>query len=291
MDRSKYYSEYRRMYTRLSNMFRPRIERSLRKEVDDFAKAFEQAPYLTTVSVNAPNIERAVIQLHITAGVNNANRVRRSIGVSIKSDFTDRNDIYAYVIQEYIKQNGLANLVTQISDTLKNAIQSVIDKGQQEGWGVDRIVRELNDATFPKWMAQRIVRTELGIAANTGGMVAATEMGVEVKKEWISTTDNRTRRIPRDQTDHLNMDGKLADFNEPFLVDGKKGDELMQYPGDPSASASNLCNCRCSVAFNPQRNQDGSLKKMNTINNPFVPLLESARQNLAIISFTINQMA
>lgn len=272
-------------------MFRPRIERALRNEVEAFAKAYATAPYLTTVSVSAPNIELAIRKLHITAGINNANRTRRYLEKQTKSEYTDRNDIFAYVISEYIKANGLQNLVTEISDTLKKAIQSVIDKGQAEGWGIARIVRELNDATFPKWMAQRIVRTELNIASNTGAMVAATEIGVEVQKEWVSATDNRTRRIPRDQTDHLNMDGKLSDYNAAFLVDGKKGDELMQYPGDPAASANNLCNCRCTVAFVPQRNADGSLKKMNTNNNPFVPLLENAKSNMAVTSFIVNQMA
>lgn len=289
-NRQKYYSDYRKMYTRLSNMFRPRIERALRKEVEAFAAAFEAAPFITTVSVSAPNIAAAIIKLHITAGINNANRTRRYLEKQTKSEYTDRNDLFAYVINEYIKQNGLQNLIIQISDTVKKAINDVIQKGEAEGWGVARIVRELNDSTFPKWMAQRIVRTELGIAANTGAMVAATEIGVEVQKEWISATDNRTRRIPRNQTDHLDMDGKLSDFNEAFLVDGKKGDELMQYPGDPAASANNLCNCRCTVAFVPQRNADGSLKKMNTNNNPFVPLLENARSNMAVTSFIVNQM-
>lgn len=290
MNKERYYKEYHAMYKRLTNMFRPRIERALRAEVTAFANAYEAAPYLTTVSVSAPNIERAIVKLHITAGVNNANRVRRSIGAATKSDATDRNDIYAYVINECIKQNGLQNLVIQISDTLKKAIQSVIEKGQAEGWGVSRIVRELNDATFPKWLAQRIVRTELGIAANTGAMTAATEMGIDVVKEWISATDNRTRRIPRDQTDHLNMDGKEADFDTPFLVDGKKGDELMKYPGDPSASANNLVNCRCTVAFIPQRDENGALKKLNTNNNPFVPLIETARSSMSVTSFIVQNL-
>ena len=289
-NRQQYYNDYRKMYKRLTNMFRPRIERALRAEVNAFAKAYEAAPYLTTVSVSAPNIENAIRKLHITAGINNANRTRRYLVKETKSAATERNDIFAYVINEYIKANGLQNLVIQISDTLKKAITAVIEKGEAEGWGVARIVRELNDSTFPKWMAQRIVRTELNIASNTGAMVAATEIGVEVQKEWISALDNRTRRIPRDQTDHLNMDGKLSDYNEAFLVDGKKGDELMQYPGDPKASANNLCNCRCTVAFVPQRNADGSLKKMNTNNNPFVPLLENARNNMAVTSFIVNQM-
>jgi hypothetical protein len=290
MQKAKYYYEYRKMYTRLSNLFRPRIERALRKEVEAFAEAYRTSPFINTASVSAPNIERAVMQLHITAGINNANRIRRAIEVSIKSAYTDRNDIYAYVITEYIKQNGLANLVTQISDTLKEAILATIEKGQAEGWGVDRIVRELNQATFPKWMAQRIVRTELGIASNTGAMVAATEIGVDVKKEWISATDNRTRRMPRDQTDHLHMDGKTVEFDAKFLVDGKKSDELMSFPGDPSASANNLCNCRCTVAFIPQRDDNGNLKKLNTNNNPFVPLLENAKNNMAVTSFIVNQI-
>ena len=89
--------------------------------------------------------------------------------------------------------------------------------------------------------AIRTARTAVTGAQNAGrqaGYEAAEKMGIKLKKEWIATRDNRTRHA------HAELDGQMVASNKPFEADGY---ELM-YPGDTSAPAYLVYNCRCTVA-------------------------------------------
>jgi uncharacterized protein with gpF-like domain len=61
---------------------------------------------------------------------------------------------------------------------------------------------------------------------------------------WVSTKDNRTRET------HRGMDGQSRPFGVPF--DSPSGAKLL-YPGDPSAPAEEVVNCRCHRVFRIQR--------------------------------------
>ena len=99
---------------------------------------------------------------------------------------------------------------------------------------------------YNKYQAERLVRTEATNAANAATMQSAQDIfpGADMQKEWISASDERTRAA------HREANGQIVDFNKPFLV---KGEALMR-PGDPSGSASNVVNCRCSMAPFPKEN-------------------------------------
>ncbi len=62
-------------------------------------------------------------------------------------------------------------------------------------------------------------------------------MGIKLKKEWLATLDGRTRH------EHRILDGQKVDTDKPFKVGGK---EIM-YPGDPTAPAHLVYNCRCTL--------------------------------------------
>jgi uncharacterized protein with gpF-like domain len=55
----------------------------------------------------------------------------------------------------------------------------------------------------------------------------------------IATRDARTRDA------HAFADGQVAAVDAPFVVDG----EQMTHPGASGASAANVVNCRCAIAF------------------------------------------
>ena len=97
---------------------------------------------------------------------------------------------------------------------------------------------------YSQFQAERLVRTESTAAANFATSEAATTIfpGDQLQKEWIASFDDRTRST------HSEADGQIVDQNAPFLVGGSQ----MMFPGDPSAPAKEVINCRCSIAHIPK---------------------------------------
>lgn len=116
------------------------------------------------------------------------------------------------------------------------------------------------------YRAELIARTETARAANVGSMVGAMSTGLVTVKEWIAAKDNRTRRMPRDANDHLHMDGVKIPMDQKFVVPAKEYIDNMLHPGDSTAHAGNVCNCRCTLGYEAVRGNDGKL--MTLQNNP-----------------------
>lgn len=88
----------------------------------------------------------------------------------------------------------------------------------------------------------RIARTETTRVENSARYEVGKQgekLGFKMKREWVATTDERTRDA------HADANGQQVDMDEPFIVDG----EQLMYPGDTSlgASAGNTINCRCTI--------------------------------------------
>lgn len=88
----------------------------------------------------------------------------------------------------------------------------------------------------------RYARTAMTAAQNAGRievMHESEEMGINVKKTWISTLDERTRPA------HQMLDGQTEDIDQPFSsILGP-----IMYPGDPAADDANVWNCRCTLGY------------------------------------------
>lgn len=143
-----------------------------------------------------------------------------------------------------------AQRVTLVQNTAKSTLIKVYKQLSNdpifasEGEAVKaRMLRQQFDR-YSKYQAERLVRTEATNAANYATMQSAQDVfpGADMQKEWISAGDERTRAA------HREANGQIVNFNEPFII---KGEELMR-PGDPRGSASNVVNCRCSVAPFPK---------------------------------------
>lgn len=109
---------------------------------------------------------------------------------------------------------------------------------------IDRMVARYQ-ANMLASRADTIARTE-GLAVIGEARQEALRQIVEqagfdpenVRRVWVTTHDGRERKS------HYDMDGQTVGLDEPFVT--PDGEELM-YPGDPSASAAERINCRCSV--------------------------------------------
>lgn len=144
-----------------------------------------------------------------------------------------------------------------ITETTREQISVILQIANEEGrsidWVVDQLLNESDDLNYNR--AKLIARTETVTAANKGAILAAKESGLLMLKEWLATLDNRTR------PDHLALNGIKVGMDTYFHVGG----DTMQQPGDKvqqnglATSAGEVCNCRCTVIFEPVRDSRGRL--------------------------------
>lgn len=124
----------------------------------------------------------------------------------------------------------------------KKQITASITSSILQGKSIKGIADDLQKriTTMNRNSAIRTARTAVTGAQNAGRMdsyVAAEKMGIKLKREWLATLDGRTRH------GHAMLDGQQAEMGKPFKVDGY---EIM-YPGDTSAPAYLVYNCRCTL--------------------------------------------
>ena len=128
---------------------------------------------------------------------------------------------------------------------LRKALSESIDRGEDLRKQVKALVAVADDsfAEDKKARATLIARTESCSTMNAGAMELYKAEGINYK-EWISVQDDRTR------DSHLLMDGTVIPTTDKFEVPATSQTEgaWMDYAGDPSAPAGQVCNCRCTVA-------------------------------------------
>lgn len=121
-------------------------------------------------------------------------------------------------------------------------VNNIIRQGIIQGEGVpeltDRLCRDLATGNENKMrMFARTAITEAQSAGRQQQMNDAHDMGIEVRKQWLATFDGRTR------DSHRYLDGQEVDYNKPFK--SLLGD--IMFPGDPTADAADVFNCRCRM--------------------------------------------
>lgn len=161
------------------------------------------------------------------------------------------NEELVQEIISYFQLSLLNEAVFPISEETQRYILRTLIKSQQDGVSINDIVKSLTNTDLTYNRARTIARTETVKAANYGAVQSVKKLGYETLKIWISATDMRTRRIPRDEADHLHANGMKVPMSEPFKIRDKKagGYVDMMQPGDPKGGKENVINCRCTVGF------------------------------------------
>ncbi len=178
--------------------------------------------------------------------------------MSVKAGGFGRSESWIEAVLQYLRLNIL-EFASLITDTIKADILKVITKGIDEGWGIEKMVQQLESSSLPRVRAARIARTEVNRASNVGHSEGIKSFPYETDKKWSAARDHRTRHS------HRQINGHITDENGTFRVKIYKGDKFtgqydeMQRPGDPSAHASNTINCRCRIVPVPKRDAKGHL--------------------------------
>ena len=118
-------------------------------------------------------------------------------------------------------------------------LQQSLLQGILMGKSVKKIAKDFDQvAQMGARAAVRAARTAVTGAQNAGRQETyerATEMGIEIEKEWISTHDTRTR------DSHRMLDGIRVPYDKKFP-------NGLMYPGDMSVNLpSEIWNCRCTM--------------------------------------------
>lgn len=197
---------------------------------------------------------REVAQAYIddaTPGIYSLNRnyaayTIEQVAGDVGFDLWDERTVRRLIVEEPALMPAYSELVAAKYDfdvgKWRSGITKTVTSSILQGKSIPKISRDLRDRVgiTDRASAIRAARTSVTGAQNAGRIdsyYAAQDMGIELRKTWISTLDNRTRHT------HKILDGKTADVDEPFEVDGYS----IMYPGDPNAVPEMLYNCRCSM--------------------------------------------
>jgi uncharacterized protein with gpF-like domain len=262
-DRQQYSSLYIKQVKRYESKYLRKIFNALKSQVDAFVtvmteQGLQPAKNQLNLTVINDQIGPVIRDLYVEVGLFFGRKAWREIQRSTKkvqkaANF-GFNQQWANDIIKFFQIFLLNDAVIPITETTKNQILNILEQATNEGWSIDQIARKLQSPELLLWRARLIARTEIAKAAFEGRKLADRDNEYETQKEWIAANDHRTRH------GHRKVDGEVIDFDMQFQVPTEKGViDMMQGPGDPTASAANVINCRCSTALTAKRDENGRL--------------------------------
>ena len=121
----------------------------------------------------------------------------------------------------------------------RQKVENSITQGIIQGESVDQIAARLaKDLQTNNMNKMRMfARTAMTGAQNAGRqkqMEDARARGIDIRKQWIATLDDRTRDT------HQHLDGDIVDVDATFA-------NGLRYPGDPYGAPKEVYNCRCTM--------------------------------------------
>ena len=253
--------DYRKLYQNALVQYSPKFQKELQKQVDTYCRTQDYN------AISDKSLKKTIKQLHVALGTKMALIAEKDVkkgtkGISYLESKSAKTNLFAYVILRYLETKGLDQLASDITDTTKEQIRNFLLQGQEQNLTMPEIIALLKTSGITNYRAALIARTETARSANIGSMVGAMSTGLVTVKEWIAAKDNRTRRIPRDANDHLHMDGVQLPIDQKFVVPAKTYIDNMLHPGDSTAHAGNVCNCRCTLGYEAVRGANGKVQKL-----------------------------
>ena len=266
-EKQKYLLQYNRVNRKFEVKFRPKIKKALdgvvSSLIDDLRnRGIRMAQSDLSQTILNQQLQKPLLAMYREVGLYHGKQTNRRLKAEVQQKALGQNEQWMADIIRILRATLLEYATFGVSQTLRDHLLNVLTNAIENELTVDEIVKVLKKDTFTKMQAERIVRTEVGRAANTGVAVASESFGFVMVKEWFAFRDQRTRgRKPKDKKDHFHMDGQMVDFVDDFR-DPRSG-ERIAYPLAPSGSAAMVINCRCTWASTPKRDANGRLIRKN----------------------------
>ena len=262
-EKNKYIQQYHRANRRFEVKFRPKIKKALdgvvSSLIDDLRnRGIRMAQADLSQTILNQQLQKPLLSMYREVGLYHGKQTNRRLKAEVGQKALGQNEQWMADIVRIVRATLLEYATFGVSQTLRDHLLNVLTNAIENELTIDEIVKVLRKDTFTKMQAERIVRTEVGRAANTGVAVASESFGFVMVKEWFAFRDQRTRGVkPKDKKDHYHMDGQVVDFEADFR-DPRSG-ERIAYPLAPSGSAAMVINCRCTWASIPKRDANGRL--------------------------------
>lgn len=149
----------------------------------------------------------------------------------------DQAAVIKAILTDSKVSNGLYNRLGVDVAKLKKTITQEISRGIASGLPYRDIARNIRNVSgAPLSRAKTIARTEghrIQQTSTRDAQYAAKKRGADVVRMWDATLDGRTR------DSHRMVDGEIRELDEEFS-------NGLMFPGDPSGSAAEVVNCRCT---------------------------------------------
>lgn len=177
-------------------------------------------------------------------------RINKEVGIDITFSLYDRKTVERLILK---KPNLLPKPSPKFIRELKANGATLYDKSKMRSLVTRSIIKGDNIETIAKTLSKefgqsnlntaiRQARTMMTAAQNGGrndGLKESAEKykkyGYKIQKQWVATSDNRTR------DSHADIDGDVVDIDDTF-------DNELEYPGDlSSGDPSEVLNCRCTM--------------------------------------------
>jgi hypothetical protein len=174
-----------------------------------------------------------------------------NIGQIAMSAWNEASDVppvsrHAFVVAQLAQTR---NLLVRIPDEVYNLVFGEINDGVNAGEDTARIAERIDSVLATngseRWAnrARVIAVTETTRAYGAGTVAAGLEQsrvtGRLLQKRWRTEHDDRVR------ASHRSVDGVTLPLYQPFNVGGTP----MLFPGDPTAPADEVVNCRCDMVI------------------------------------------
>jgi hypothetical protein len=141
--------------------------------------------------------------------------------------------------QEAKLRDMIFNSGTKVNETTIEKIYAELIKAQDENMTVSEFARTIGEKVdeLSRSRAMLWARTESAKTDNFGQVEGFKQTEFVDMKGWLCSF------LPTSREDHMAASDQEVGVDESFKV----GNEMLEYPGDPSGSAGEVCNCACSV--------------------------------------------
>lgn len=144
------------------------------------------------------------------------------------------------ITDKKIAGKNLSKLLYQKRNRLGKLATNALTVGAAKGDDYKKIAKNIGELTEASYkQALRIARTEGGRAQSTAkqkGYEEAVSKGIDLKKKWLSTLDEKTR------SSHQHLDGQIIEIDEKFQSGKGKAEGPRMF-----GVAREDINCRCTT--------------------------------------------